>query len=95
MQLTRALLWLGVLSGLVFCAVCVFGSLIDWRELRHAYAAFSASQHADLKTIFVAEAHQNIHRINLFADVVWALLSAILAVVSASGLAILRRLEKK
>ncbi len=42
---------------------------------------------------FLAESRQNIHRINLFADVVWALLSAILAVVSASGLAILHRLD--
>jgi predicted PurR-regulated permease PerM len=94
-NMTRALLCFGVVSGLIFCAVCTYYSLLDWRELQRAYAAFAASQNADLKTVFVAEARQNIHRINLFADVVWALLSAILAVISAVGLAILNRLDKK
>ncbi len=93
--MTRALLWFGVVSGFLFCALCSYYSLLDWGELRRAYAVFSVSQDGDLKTVFVAEARQNIHRINLFADVVWALLSAILAVVSAVGLAILRRLDEK
>lgn len=93
--MTRALLWFGLASGLAWCAVCFYGSLLDWRELQRAYAAFASSQSADLKTVFLAEARQNIHRINLFADVVWALLSAILAVVSALGLAILNRLDEK
>ncbi|MBW3635767.1 MAG: hypothetical protein KY445_04775 [Armatimonadetes bacterium] len=93
--MTRALLWFGVVSGLLFCVVCAYYALVDWGALRRAYAVFSASQNGDLKTVFVAEARQNIHRINLFADVVWALLSAILAVVSALGLAILRRLDER
>ncbi|RYG67511.1 hypothetical protein EON80_13455 [bacterium] len=84
-----------MISGLAWCAICVYYSQFDWRELQRAYANFITVQHSDLKTVFVAEARQNIHRINLFADVVWALLSAILAIVSASGLAILRQLEGK
>ncbi len=91
----RTFLWFGLVSGLVFCAVCAYYSLLDWRELRRAYAAFSAAQNGDLKAVFLADARQNIHRINVFADVVWALLSAILSVMSATGLALTRRLEGK
>jgi predicted PurR-regulated permease PerM len=93
--MTRALLTFGLVSGLVLAAVCAYYSLIDWRELRRAYHVFSTSQNADLKTVFLADARQNIHRVNVFADVVWALLSAILAVISATGLAILRHLGEK
>lgn len=94
-MITRAFLIFGVVSGLIFCGICAYYALIDWRELRRAYAAFSLAQNGDLKAVFIAEARQNIHRINVFADVVWALLSAILSVASATGLAILRRLDGK
>ncbi|HVF84450.1 MAG TPA: hypothetical protein VM821_00600 [Abditibacteriaceae bacterium] len=39
-----------------------------------------------MSVLFVAEANQNIHRVNLFADVVWALLGAILAAIGLHGL---------
>ena len=93
--MTRVFLWFGFISGLLFCAVCAYYSLVDWVLLRRAYAAFSISQNGDLKAVILADARQNIHRINVFADVVWALLSAILSVISATGLAILRRLDDK
>lgn len=44
----------------------------------------------DLRAAFVAEARQNIHRINLFADVVWALLGLILSALGTIGLALPR-----
>lgn len=93
--MTRAFLWFGLVSGLVFWTVCTYYSQVDWRELQRAYAAFIAAQDADLKTVFIAQARQDIHRTNVFADVVWALLSAILAIVSAIGLAILKRMDRK
>jgi hypothetical protein len=93
--MTRAFLWFGLASGLIWCAICAYYSQFDWHELQRAYAAFKMAETSDLKTVFVAEARQNIHRINLFADVVWALLSAILATVSATGLAILQRMDRK
>ncbi len=94
-MITRAFLIFGFLSGFIFCGICAYYALLDWRELRRAYAAFSLAQNGDLKTVFVAEARQNIHRINVFADVVWALLSATLSVICATSLAILRRLDEK
>ncbi len=63
--------------------VCIFGyyALVDWDALQKAYRAFSevVTSSSDLTTLFAAEAQQNIHRINLFAEGVWTLLSAILA----------------
>ncbi len=94
-MITRAFLTFGVLSSLIFCGICTYYSQVDWHALQRAYVVFSSVQNAGLKTVFVAEARQNIHRINVFADVVWALLSAILSVVCATGLAILRRLDEK
>ena len=41
-----------------------------------------------MSVLFVAEARQNIHRINVFADVVWALLGAIVAAIGIHGLCI-------
>ena len=82
------LLLLTVLPG--FTGVVVFGyyALVDWSALQSAYAHFEqvASRSPEMRTIFVAEAEQNIHRINLFADGVWALLSAILGAIGLHGL---------
>ena len=72
--------------ALLWMAVCIYGASLDWRELQRAHAFFVSHQGADLKTVFIAESKQNIHRINLFADVVWALLSAILSVLCGLGI---------
>lgn len=40
----------------------------------------------DLAPIFVAESQQNIHHINVFAEGVWVMLSAILAAIGLHGL---------
>ncbi len=82
------LLLLTVLPG--FAGVVVFGyyALVDWSALQMAYAHFEqvAGRSSDMRTVFVAEAEQNIHRLNLFADGVWALLSAILGAIGLHGL---------
>lgn len=64
-------------------------ALIDWNTLQTAYQVFADAVQASssLEKLFVAEAQQNIHRINLFADGVWTLLSAILAAIGLHGIA--------
>jgi hypothetical protein len=75
--------------------VCIFGyyALIDWDALQLAYLNFSnlAGSSPDLTALFAAEAQQNIHRINLFADGVWVLQSAILGAIGLHGICTLPR----
>lgn len=70
--------------------VIVFGyfALVDWAMLQTSYEVFAASvrESAEMTTLFATEAAQNIHRINLFADGVWTLLSAILAAIGLHGM---------
>ncbi len=88
----RPFLLVCLLASLLFFAVCVYGSLLDWHELQRSDAAFrAASKGADLRTLFVLEARQNAHRINLFADGVWALLCVLGSVICALGLRFERR----
>jgi hypothetical protein len=63
-------------------------ALVDWAALQTAYHHYEqvAAGAGDLRAVFVAETGQNIHRINLFADGVWALLSAILGAIGLHGL---------
>jgi len=79
-----------VLPG-VFCfAFCLYYALQDWAQLQKSYAYFSyvAAHSNSMNELFVAEAKQNIHRINVFADVVWALLGAIIAAIGIHGLCV-------
>jgi hypothetical protein len=90
----RPFLLVFLVASLVFLAVCVYYSLLDWGELQRADAAFraaAAKPGSELKTLFVLEARQNAHRINVFADVVWALLCALGSVICAVGLRFERR----
>ena len=77
-----------VVPGLT--GVCLFGyyALVDWAALQAAYAHYEqvAGKSQDLRAVFVAEAQQNIHRVNLFADGVWTLLSAILGAIGLHGI---------
>ncbi|MBP0018764.1 MAG: hypothetical protein J7647_14610 [Cyanobacteria bacterium SBLK] len=71
-------------------------ALIDWNALQLAYLNFDdvAQKSPDLTALFAAEARQNIHRINLFADGVWTLQSAILAAIGVHGICTLPRKTK-
>ena len=75
--------------------VIIFGyyALVDWNALQQAYNYFAnvVQGKSDLETLFVAEAQQNIHRINLFADGVWTLLSAIIASIGLHGICTISR----
>jgi len=77
-----------VLPGLA--GVIVFGhyAFVDWKALQEAYHFYQrvALSDSDMRQLYVAETDQNIHRINLFANGVWALLSAILGAVGLVGI---------
>ena len=87
----RIALLIVVLAGLIGVAVFGWAALKDWSALRAAYLQFDtvAQSSTDMPTLFVAEAKQNIHRINLFADGVWTLLAAILAAIGLHGVCLM------
>jgi hypothetical protein len=91
MRVRQSLLFLLLVAPGVFCFLfCMYYALQDWDALQKAYANFSrlSGISSNMTTLFVAEAEQNIHRINLFADVVWALLGAIVAAIGIHGLCV-------
>ena len=90
---TCLLLGLLIVPGVMGAAFCFYHALIEWAALQQAQGNFEriASNTSNLNALFVAEAKQNIHRINLFAEVVWALLCAILAAIGLHGLCYLGR----
>ncbi|WP_017297319.1 hypothetical protein [Nodosilinea nodulosa] len=77
-----------IIPGTVGVVVFGYYALVDWDALQLAYQNYEAviDQNSGLEAIFVAHASQNIHRINLFADGTWTLLSALLAAVGIHGL---------
>ena len=77
-----------VVPGIAGIAIFGHFALIDWDALQETYRAYEAiaQTSSDLPTLFKAEAQQNIHRINLFADGVWTLLSTILAAIGIHGI---------
>jgi hypothetical protein len=87
------LILLTILPGVVGIAIFGYYALIDWDALQKAYRYFAnvSQGGSSLEVLFVAEAQQNIHRINLFADGVWTLLSAILAAIGLHGICIIPR----
>jgi hypothetical protein len=83
-------LYLIAFSGLIGFFIFGYNSIIDWNALQLAYVNFSviSKNSPDITTVFIAEAQQNIHRINLFAEGVWTLQSAILGSVGVHGICI-------
>lgn len=91
MRLRQWLLLLLLVVPGGFCFVfCMYYALQDWAALQKAYVNFArvAGSSRNLSDLFVAEVKQNIHRVNLFADVVWALLGAIIAAIGIHGLCV-------
>ncbi|MGF1498428.1 MAG: hypothetical protein ACFB8W_16630 [Elainellaceae cyanobacterium] len=84
-----------LLVGVGAAGVAIFGyyALVDWDALEKAYGNFSvlAQGASALPTLLAAEAQQNIHRINLFAEGVWVLQSATLAAIGLHGICTVRR----
>ena len=87
----QAILFFVLVVPGVFCFLfCMYFALQDYAALQKAYTQFArvAGSSTDMSVLFVAEARQNIHRINVFADVVWALLGAIVAAIGIHGLCV-------
>ena len=82
------LLLFTILPGVAGVLVFGYYALVDWNALQSTYRHYEqvAASSSDLRAVYVAEAHQNIHRINLFADGVWTLLSAILSAIGLHGI---------
>ncbi len=82
-----------VAFGMALAVIFAYHLLIDWRELDQAYLNFSkiAQSSPNLTALFRAEAQQNIHRINVFAEGVWLLLSLIIAAIGLHGVCTFRR----
>jgi len=74
--------------ALIATIVFTIYAVQDYLALMAAYTAFEhvAGHTHDMSALFVAEARQNVFRINLFAEGVWALLSAILATLGLLGM---------
>ena len=89
----QLLLVLVVLPGIAGFIGFGYYALVDWESLQKAYGYFNtmAQNRATLEILFVAEAQQNIHRINLFADGVWTLLSGIVASIGLHGICTMPR----
>jgi hypothetical protein len=87
-MLKRIILTLITFIGLVGVVIFGYNSLIDWNALQLAYKNFiDVSQSSpELTTLFVAQTQQQIHRINLFAEGVWTLQSAILSGIGIHGI---------
>lgn len=84
------LLILVVAPGVAGIAIFGHYALKDWDGLQIAYREYKRvlDSSPDLQALFIAEAQQNIQRINLFADGTWTLLSAILAAIGIHGLSL-------
>ena len=80
-----------LLLGVAAALTSGYYLFLDWAALREAYAHFEqlALQGAGLNALFVAEARQNVHRVNCFAEGVGVLLGGILAAIGMHGLCLL------
>ena len=94
-MIKRALLFfLLVVPGTVGAFAFGLHALKDRTLLHEAEARFLAlGTDADIRRLFVAYAAENARRINVFALVVWSLLSAILAGVGLHGLCTMPRMN--
>jgi hypothetical protein len=92
-MLKRILLMLITLIGFIGVIIFGYNSLIDWNALQLAYKNFiDVSQNSpELTTLFVAQTKQQIHRINLFAEGVWTMQSAILSSIGVHGICTISR----
>lgn len=85
-------LWVITALGILSALVSSYFLFRDWAALNQAYARFEGlvMSAADLRSLFIADARQNVFRINGFADGIGVLLGAILAAIGAHGLCLLR-----
>ncbi|MGF1458666.1 MAG: hypothetical protein ACFBSG_06525 [Leptolyngbyaceae cyanobacterium] len=87
-----ALIFLLLLPGVVGMVVFGFFALVDWAALDQAYLAYdqAVQQAAEFDMLYIRATNQNVHRVNVFAEGVWFLLSAVIAAIAVHGLAVKR-----
>jgi len=91
-----ALVLLLVAPGLTIMVGCGYYLLVDLGALQTSYHHLEnlVAQNAELRQLFIADAQQNAHRTNMFAEGVWFLLGALLAGLGVHGLCVMPRREK-
>ena len=78
--------------GVAGVLVSGYYTFVDFALLRGAYAhLLKLTPSSSIQQILLAQAQENAHRINVFADGTWTLLCFILIAVSLNGLANLKR----
>ena len=85
-------LWVLVLSGLIIAGVCSNYTLADWAKLDASYRRYQTlanSLSATLIQLSIAEAAENRHRINCFAEGMGVLLGSAIAAIGVHGLSLL------
>jgi hypothetical protein len=89
-------LCVAMLLGVTATLVSSYYLFLDWASLREGYARFEqlVQQRASMNALFIAEARQNVHRVNCFAEGVGVLLGGILAAIGLHGLCLLQRPAK-
>ena len=88
----RTVFYLVVVLGMGSFLLCGYFTFVDFAMLRGAYAhLLKLTPSSSVQAILLAEAQQNAHRINVFADGTWTLLSAIIAALGLNGVASLSR----
>lgn len=83
----------GTLGALFFG----YFTLVDYGALRVAYANFHRVAHSprpSMPALFIAEAEQNAHRINVFADGTWVLLCVVIAAIGVGAWCVSSRLRE-
>jgi len=94
MRLRRTVLWfLLILPGLAGTVLFVWLCWLDWQILKVEMATFTelAQRGAELRELVAAEGFQNVHRINVFCDLVCGLLSYLLCALGVHGLCVMPR----
>jgi len=82
-----------VVPGIAVVVLCAMMMASDYAQLGLADQQFRhlTASGAPLRELFIAEARQNAHRMNVFAEGVWGLLGALLAGLGLHALVSSRR----
>lgn len=83
-----------VLPGLVAAGISIYYLLPEWVALEASYRYYNRVANSPLSTmsdLFVAQAAQNIHRINCFAEGVGVLMGVAIAAIGIHGICTLPR----
>ena len=78
-----------ILPGFVVASYSSYNTLVDWAALDVAhrqYVSVAKSANSTLKDLAIAEAAENRHRINCFAEGVGVLLGGVIVAIGVHGI---------